>query len=115
MNKTVNYASTKIICCNLTIFFRNCDINIIHNYVHYFSRSLHRILGKLQTVPKTLLQQVVDEQSTKTKYCPPKKPDSIHSRPNLKSVEFAEQKFIRLVSISAKSVPTKKESVACVV
>jgi len=80
-----------------------------------FLRSLHQILGKLQTVQKTLLQLVVAEQSTKTKYCPLKKPDSIHSRPNLKSVEFAEQKFIRLDFISAKSVRTKKESVACVV
>ena len=81
----------------------------------FFSRSLHRILGKLQTLPKTLLQQVVVEPLTKTKYCPPKKPDLTHSRPNLKSVEFAEQKFIRSDFISAKSVPTKKESVACVV
>ena len=81
----------------------------------FFSRSLHRILGRLQTLPKTLLQQVVVEQSTKTKYCPLKNPDSIHSRPNSKGVEFAEQKFIRSDFISVKSVPTKKESVACVV
>jgi len=80
-----------------------------------FLRLLHQTLGKLQIVPKTLLQQVVDEQSTKTNYCPPKKPDSIHSRPNLKRVEFAEQKCIRSDFISAKSVPIKKESAACVV
>jgi len=83
-----------------------------------YRRSLHQILGKLQTTQKTPLHPAVVVKSTRTKYCHQKKPilpESIPWRSSLKSVEFAAPKFTPLDITFVKSVPTKRVSVVVVV